>query len=122
VNRQPLRNYLINGVFPDPDVLSSLATALQVPAAHLWVKWLDLGMSDPLVRIADALERAYPPPVSPVPSTPVGPVTAEDELIALAAAQGDTPLSADEHQSARPPSTRLASPPTKTVRSKAPSA
>jgi transcriptional regulator with XRE-family HTH domain len=61
VNRQPLRNYLQNGVFPDPDVLSNLATALGVPVAQLWVKWLDLGMSDPLVRIADALERAYPP-------------------------------------------------------------
>ena len=62
VNRQPLRNYLINGVFPDPDVLANLATALHVPAAHLWVRWLDLGMTRPaLDRIADALERAYPP-------------------------------------------------------------
>lgn len=66
VNRQPLRNYLINGKFPDPDVLAALATALQVPPAHLWVKWLDLGMSDPLGRIADALERAYPPDPSEV--------------------------------------------------------
>ena len=61
VNRAPLRNYLLHGMFPDPDVLARLADKLEVPAAHLWAKWLDLGMSDPLNRIADALERAYPP-------------------------------------------------------------
>lgn len=62
VNRAPLRNYLVNGVFPDPDVLAKLADKLGVPVAHLWVRWLDLGASDPLTRIADALDRAYPLP------------------------------------------------------------
>lgn len=42
VNREPLRRYLQNGTFPDPDVLAKLATALGVPTAHLWMRWLNL--------------------------------------------------------------------------------
>lgn len=61
VTREPLRQYLQFGKFPDPDVLSQLATALGVSVNQLWSAWFRLETRDPLVRIAEALERAYPP-------------------------------------------------------------
>jgi hypothetical protein len=61
IGRPTLDNWLERGVMPTVEGMTSLGKACGVPAAQLWVKWLDLGMSDPLVRIADALERAYPP-------------------------------------------------------------
>lgn len=61
ISRPTLDNYLEHGLMPPVEAMERLGSAVGVPSAHLWVKWLDLGMSDPLVRIADALERAYPP-------------------------------------------------------------
>jgi transcriptional regulator with XRE-family HTH domain len=60
IGRPTLDNWLERGVMPTVEGMTSLGKACGVPAAQLWVKWLDLGMSDPLVRIADALDRAYP--------------------------------------------------------------
>lgn len=59
--RPTLDNWLEKGKMPDAEGMADLAKAVGVPPAQLWVKWLDLSTSDPLVRIADALERAYPP-------------------------------------------------------------
>ena len=60
IGRPTLDNWLERGVMPTVEGMASLGRACGVPPAQLWVKWLDLGMSDPLVRIADALDRAYP--------------------------------------------------------------
>ena len=59
--RPTLDNWLEKGKMPDDEGMADLAKAVGVRPAQLWVKWLDLSTSDPLVRIADALERAYPP-------------------------------------------------------------
>lgn len=60
-SRPTLDKWLVHGYMPDAEGMVSLADAVGVQPARLWVKWLDLSTSDPLVRIADALERAYPP-------------------------------------------------------------
>lgn len=62
IGRPTLDNWLERGVMPPPEGMARLAEAVGVPAAQLWIRWLDLGMAQPaLERIADALERAYPP-------------------------------------------------------------
>lgn len=63
IARPTLDNWLVVGTLPPIDGMARLASAVGVPVARLWGKWLGLGMSDPLERIADALERAYPPTV-----------------------------------------------------------
>jgi transcriptional regulator with XRE-family HTH domain len=64
ISRTTLDGYIEGGMWPSPENMQRLAAAVDVPHAHLWARWLGLGMSEPedhLKRIADALERAYPP-------------------------------------------------------------
>jgi transcriptional regulator with XRE-family HTH domain len=64
ISRTTLDGYIEAGVWPSPENMQRLASAVDVPHAQLWARWLGLGMSEPednLKRIADALERAYPP-------------------------------------------------------------
>ena len=75
IGRPTLDNWLERGVMPPPEGMARLAEAVGVPAAQLWIRWLDLGMAQPaLERIADALERAYPPDLGPV-GISAGPVS-----------------------------------------------
>jgi transcriptional regulator with XRE-family HTH domain len=64
ISRTTLDGYIEGGVWPTPENMERLAQAVDVPHANLWARWLGLGMTEPddnLKRIADALERAYPP-------------------------------------------------------------
>lgn len=62
ISRPTLDNYFIKGFQPPTENMDRIARALGVEPTRLWLRWLDIPLpNDALVRIADALERAYPP-------------------------------------------------------------
>lgn len=61
VSRPTLDNWLVHGVQPPADGMRRIADALGVDYTRLWLAWLDIPLPDAtLVRIAEALERAFP--------------------------------------------------------------
>lgn len=62
ISRPTLDGYLVKGVMPTEDGMARIARALGIEPTLLWLRWLDVPLpDDALVRIAEALERAYPP-------------------------------------------------------------
>jgi len=63
IARSTLDGYFKYGVFPEPGNLRAIADALRLDYTTLWCRWLNVPLpDDALVRIAEALERAYPKP------------------------------------------------------------
>lgn len=70
IRRPTIDAYLEDGTLPSLRAMKEMARVVEVEPSHLWAKWFgfDLG-DDNLRRIADALERAYPP-ITFVPADP----------------------------------------------------